>query len=95
MKVRILIRHVSGTKASQVEEVAVPDSGELTFGREPSCEVRFDKNQDDLVSRRHMRMVLSGRPPEFSIADLGSRNGTFINKQRVSGTAPVRPGPSR
>ena len=39
------------------------------------------------VSRRHVRIVIAaGRA---TIEDLGSKNGTFVNDQRVEGPTPV------
>jgi S1-C subfamily serine protease len=37
-------------------------------------------------------IVEPGDPPRFKIADLGSRNGTFLNGQRVVGETEVLPG---
>jgi DNA-binding NtrC family response regulator len=39
---------------------------------------------DERVSRAHVRIGLSG--PSWSIVDLGSRNGTYVNGQRVHST---------
>jgi FHA domain len=45
---------------------------------------------DTEVSRRHA-MVRSG-PEGLSIEDLGSSNGTFVNDQRIEGSAPLSSG---
>ncbi len=42
------------------------------------------------VSRRHCQLDLSEN--ELKIRDLGSRNGTFLNGQRVNGDATAKPG---
>jgi S1-C subfamily serine protease len=93
MERRIVLRHVTGAKAPQTETFALSGLDELTFGRESACDVKYDTSQDDLVSRRHMKVVRTRRdPPEFSIVDLGSRNGTFVNRKRVVGSTRLQPG---
>jgi serine protease Do len=50
---RAVFRHLNGSKANQVEQFALDDITELTFGRDPAASVSFDADKDDLVSRRH------------------------------------------
>lgn len=61
----------------------LPDGDEVVVGRDPDCDVVLD---DDRVSRRHA--VLAPGAPEWSIADLGSKNGTSV------GGMPVESGPA-
>lgn len=90
---RIVLRHLSGSKANQVEEFPLAHFQELTIGRDPSATVKYDPDRDDLVGRQHAKIVRdSANPNEFLISDVGSRNGTFVNKQRIVGTAKVVPG---
>ena len=85
MESRILVKHLHATKSGQVEEFPVAQHRELTIGRDPSCDLKFAPN-DDLVSRRHAKITQSqGDPTDYTIADLGSRNGTFVNNQRIFG----------
>ncbi|HEX8703558.1 MAG TPA: sigma 54-interacting transcriptional regulator [Myxococcaceae bacterium] len=60
---------------------------EVTLGRSPSCEVPVD---DDKVSRRHARIFM--REGQARLQDLGSRNGTLLNGERVEGEALLLPG---
>jgi hypothetical protein len=54
-------------------------SGERTLiGRSPECDVFLD---DVTVSRRHAELVRDGET--FTISDLGSLNGTFVNRKRI------------
>lgn len=82
--VKILIRHVSGSKAGAIEDF-VADSGKpLRLGRDPSCEIRFDATRDDVVSRVHAAIKVDPEMKSgFSVEDLGSRNGTFLNKKKL------------
>jgi serine protease Do len=90
---RIVLRHLSGSKSNQVEEFPLSHFNELTIGRDPSSTVKYDPDRDDLVGRQHAKVTRDTvNPNEFLITDLGSRNGTFVNKQRIVGTAKVRPG---
>jgi len=48
------------------------------IGRSPECDVFLD---DVTVSRRHAELTREGGV--FTIRDLGSLNGTFVNKRRI------------
>jgi serine protease Do len=90
---RIVLRHLSGSKASQVEEFPLAHFRELIFGRDPSASVRYDPNRDDLVGRQHAKIIQDPADPnQFIITDLNSRNGTFVNRQRIGGSVRVSPG---
>src|SRR3954454_11050887 len=45
---------------------------------------------DDMVSRRHLRLVPS--PIAVSLVDLGSRNGTLVNGTAITGRVTLEPG---
>lgn len=70
---RVAIHHLSPSKANQVEEFPFKHFKELTIGRDPSCEIKFDPDSDDLISRRHAKISIDKEdPPEFSLSDLGA-----------------------
>ena len=89
---RYVIRHISGTKANQVEEFDFNKS-ELSIGRTSGSDIQFDPEQEVIVSREHGKIVkISSDPPKFSINDNNSRNGIFVNKMRVKGSITLNPG---
>jgi len=60
--------------------------GEFLFGRGSECHIQPNS---DWVSRQHC--LLRVGPEGVSVRDLGSRNGTLVNGQRVV-TLGTRPG---
>ena len=58
-----------------------PNDGRTLIGRSPECEIFLD---DVTVSRRHAELVRDG--DTFSIRDLGSLNGTYVNRRRIEST---------
>lgn len=87
---RILIRHTSGSRNNQIDEFTHDSVSSLTIGRTASADIRFDPDREDLVSREHAR--IDREAVSYSITDLGSRNGTFINGAQVAGTGSIHPG---
>jgi pSer/pThr/pTyr-binding forkhead associated (FHA) protein len=55
------------------------DRDETTVGRHPDCEIFL---HDVTVSRRHSEFHRAGG--EFTLRDLGSLNGTYVNGERVA-----------
>ncbi len=78
-----LIVLVGGTVG---EMFKLPD-GEAVIGRSRRTDVCLP---DDGVSREHAKIRSHGG--QVVIEDLGSRNGTLINGERVHGTAPLKDG---
>ncbi|MGQ0641686.1 MAG: trypsin-like peptidase domain-containing protein [Gemmatimonadaceae bacterium] len=90
---KVILRHLKGSKATQVEEFALDQFSELIIGRDPSAGVRFDPEKDDLVGRQHARIARDPNDKyKFSVTDLNSRNGTYVNKKRVTGQMWLAPG---
>ena len=60
------------------------DADTTTVGRHPEADIFLD---DVTVSRRHADFLRDGIT--FLVRDLGSLNGTYLNGERISGTAPL------
>ncbi len=66
----------------------LPREHEVTLGRGETCHIQLD---DELVSREHARIRVHG-DGSATITDLGSRNGTFVNSNRVMVPTKVKHG---
>ncbi len=75
------------TGKSQAASIFVLAAGESSIGRGPMNEVVLDGNG---VSRRHAVLRWDGH--SFEITDLGSKNGTLVNGERIEGARPLAPG---
>jgi pSer/pThr/pTyr-binding forkhead associated (FHA) protein len=60
---------------------------ELTIGRAAGCQVTID---DTYVSQMHARVF--ARDGAFLVEDLGSTNGTYLNRQKVGGPLVMQKG---
>lgn len=76
---RVHVRDLDGEREAQFE------GGVIVAGREPDVHMRLN---DPLVSRRHARFEL--RPDGWYVLDLGSRNGSAWNGQRLAPAQAVR-----
>ena len=63
------------------------DGERSVVGRSPECDVVLDVAA---VSRRHV--IVMQEDGQYFVQDLGSRNGTYVNQQRVVDRAPLRDG---
>ena len=74
---------LTGPQAGRRHEV----TGEVIIGRSPSCTIALE---DAKVSRRHVRLVVEDG--EAKVMDLGSRNGTLVNGEKLEGEVVLLPG---
>jgi FHA domain/zinc-ribbon domain len=65
----------------------IPQSERTTIGRSPDCDIFLD---DVTVSRKHA--VLVEQDGDFLIEDLGSLNGTFVNRKRIESATRLESG---
>jgi pSer/pThr/pTyr-binding forkhead associated (FHA) protein len=75
---KFLIRWVAGDGSSG--SLPLPD-GAFTIGRAPTCQIVL---ADAKASREHAVIEVAG--DAITIRDLGSRNGTFVNGERIVST---------
>lgn len=95
----ITITYMSGPldgKPVKFEHPAIGEQRVILIGRRDQCDINL--NYDNQVSRAHARVICSARPLSssetapvgyilmFWLEDAGSRNGTFIEKDK----APIR-----
>jgi type II secretory ATPase GspE/PulE/Tfp pilus assembly ATPase PilB-like protein len=70
-------------------KTAVLDAGPLRIGRHADNDIVV---QDEKASRFHATVEPTGAAGRFSVKDLGSRNGTRVNEQKIVGPTRIRPG---
>lgn len=87
---KIVIKHLAGTKANQTGTFEFPFD-EIIFGRESPCQILFDPDKDDLVCHRHCKITVEAGE-QFLLADLGSKNGTFVNDIKLTSPQILSPG---
>ncbi len=74
---------LTGPQAGRRHEV----QGEVFIGRSPSCTISLE---DAKVSRRHVRLEIEDG--QAKVADLGSRNGTLVNGEKLEAEIVLLPG---
>lgn len=80
----VTLKVISGTNIGQ--ELAVP-APRFFIGRAEDCQLR---PKSDLISRHHCVLLVDNE--SFAVRDLGSRNGTFVNDERVMGERELKAG---
>jgi len=75
-----LVVHVDGPDPRTSWVVELPEGGEITFGRSRGATIVVDH---DKVSRLHARIKRTATA--ITVEDLGSRNGTRVNGDRIEG----------
>jgi len=81
---RACLTILTGSLSGQLFKVK---KGTLTIGRSPHVELRLE---DDGISRNHAR--IRSETGRAWVEDLGSRNGTFVNGDRISVVVELKDG---
>jgi pSer/pThr/pTyr-binding forkhead associated (FHA) protein len=84
---RLVVRPLPGKSGGQTRETPL-DGRDIAIGRSPTCDVMLE--DDQLVSRRHALLRYNGS--EYTIVDLGSSNGTFLNEEEIHQATTLRDG---
>ena len=71
-----------------LEGKSFPLTGELTIGRSDQCNVKVEG--DTYVSSVHARIYT--RDGSYMVEDLGSTNGTYVNRRRITAPAELQRG---
>lgn len=79
---RLLVLDPGDSRLTRGERIPLASLNSL--GRSPECSIRLD---DTFVSFEHA--LLSYRDPLWWLEDLGSTNGTLLNRRPVAGRVPV------
>ncbi|MCE9576559.1 MAG: sigma 54-interacting transcriptional regulator [Deltaproteobacteria bacterium] len=75
------VRYLLIAGADQLISVPLPASGAVVIGRDATADVALAHPK---ISRRHARVIVGA---ELAIEDLGSTNGVFVGRARVSARA--------
>ena len=78
---KFMLRGVSGPTFGKTFAVV----GSMTIGRNHDCDIPI---ATDEISRHHAKLQVT--PSGVMVEDLGSANGTFVNNQRVHGSAMMK-----
>jgi serine phosphatase RsbU (regulator of sigma subunit) len=76
------------TASGETKQIVLEKS--LRLGRDISCELFFP--EDSGLSRQHL--AIEGAGDHWSVRDLSSKNGTFLNGERLTGTQRLKAGDS-
>ena len=78
---KFMLRGVSGPTFGKTFAVV----GSMTIGRNHDCDISISTDE---ISRHHAKLQVT--PSGVMVEDLGSANGTFVNNQRVHGSAMMK-----
>jgi pSer/pThr/pTyr-binding forkhead associated (FHA) protein len=80
LPVRITLTITNGVLKG--EEYVFHDSARCVLGRSPDCDIALPMDLlNQVVSRRHCSFEID--PPTIRVRDLDSRNGTYVNGERI------------
>lgn len=86
-ELRLLVLNSGRTIPCPLKEVILIGRSDVAGGIFPEIDLTPDNGYLAGVSRRHARIIRRGN--EFYLEDLGSLNGTFLNRDRLTAHVPV------
>ena len=82
----IVLQHLTGIDAPRLDVFCAMRQPSVMLGRDHACDVRFDALREDMVGRRHARIMRNdGERASYRLVDLDAQQGTFVNGARVDG----------
>lgn len=88
---RVIVHSIvvdSGGGANEEPREFALDGRTITIGRSPACDISLEGDQ--LASRRHA--LLRGEGDRYTLVDLGSSNGSFVNDVEIQEPTVLRDG---
>lgn len=82
-QIQFCLEGVQGTGRQLIVDIA----GSIIVGRSRNCDVSIE---DDRMSRQHF--AITDREGMFTIEDLHTTNGTWVNGKKISAPSPLAPG---
>lgn len=82
------------SRVSAEQRYLLSTTQEMVVGREPQCQIAVDPFLYGSVSRQHAKIkpISSSSSLHWQVCDLGSANGTYVNRQRLQGCQILRAG---
>jgi S1-C subfamily serine protease len=78
---------LSGGRAGTVQPI---QGAVASLGRHPTCQIKLDADRDTEVSNRHA--IIQRKDGAWTVRDLGSMQGTYLNGERISEEQPLNDG---
>jgi predicted component of type VI protein secretion system len=90
--IRVSITFMSGPLDGKTMTWSAAEGSDLllTIGRRDGCDIMLD--YDSQVSRLHARVTYESGVRRFFLEDLNSRNGTFLNNEKIGGKVSLERG---
>ncbi len=87
--IAVEIMIMSGPDDGTLLTLAAPKQGDAyIIGRREECDIVLP--YDSQISRQHARLF--SKDGKWFVQDLGSRNGTYVNKLKIEAITPLEPG---
>jgi S1-C subfamily serine protease len=80
---RIVLHVLTGARSGHVARFDGRRVQRLRIGRHPASDFQFDPTKDRDVSGRHAEIVGASNGTRFTIRDVGSTNGTWVNGDKL------------
>ncbi|HLZ25596.1 MAG TPA: FHA domain-containing protein [Ktedonobacterales bacterium] len=89
-RARLVVRSISSAEGQpgSDEREFILDEHDVAVGRSPSCDIPL--SGDQLASRRHA--LIRFKNGHYTVVDLGSSNGTYLNDHEVREETPLQDG---